>query len=475
MNMTAEWGKITAEEIIQPIGGELISGRGQSILTGVSTDSRKIEPGQLFLALKGERFDGHDFMEKALEGGASGVIIEKGHKPAISVDNGPAIIAVRDTLKALGDLAAWWRHQHDVISAAITGSVGKTTTKEMTASILGLSARTLRNEGNLNNLIGLPLTLLLLDKRYRRAVLEMGMNLPGEIGRLTEIADPDVGLITNVARAHLEGVGNILGVARAKAELLEKISGESQVIINGDDGLLMKEVSRFKREIITYGLGPSNDVRADRIKNLGQEGLSFDLLYHGNSVPVRINIPGQQNLFNALAASTIAICLKESFDHIIAGLGSFKGIKGRFMTVSLPRDIILVDDTYNSNPFSLKAALDSIREMAGGRRLILGLGEMMELGDETVPSHLEAGGMVAELGASYLFVMGDHAGEMRAGALKKGFPHERVIEAESHQDMARKIGGVIEKGDLILLKGSRKIGLEKVSQILREGRLRNAV
>lgn len=475
--MTAEWGKITAKDIIKPLKGKLISGTAGPVLTGVSTDSRKIETGNLFLALMGERYDGHDFMEQAIEQGASGVVIEKGRKKDISANNVAAIIEVQDTLKALGDLAGWWRHEHNVLVVAITGSSGKTTVKEMTANILGLGARTIKNEGNLNNLIGLPQSLLKLGRKERRAVLEMGMNRPGEIGRLTEIADPDIGLITNVARVHLEGLGDIKGVARAKAELLERISDEGQVILYGDDALLMKEALRFKRGIITtYGLGPDNEIRADKIKSLGWDGTLFDLQYHGESVTIRLKVPGRQNIFNALAAAAIALCAEESFEHIVEGLGSFEGIRGRFMPFSLPDDVILVDDTYNSNPYSLRAALDSIKEIEGcSRRLIVGLGEMMELGKETARSHFEAGDMVAESGASYLFAMGDHACEMVKGALEKGLPSERAVEVESHQDMAQKIGEVVKKGDLILLKGSRKMGLEKVFQSLKERRLGNAV
>jgi UDP-N-acetylmuramoyl-tripeptide--D-alanyl-D-alanine ligase len=476
MIMTAEWGEITTKDIIKPLNGELISGTEGSVLSGASTDSRKIEAGNLFLALRGERYDGHDFVQQAIEQGASGVVIEKGRKKDISANNGAAIIEVQDTLKALGGLAGWWRHEHDILVAAITGSSGKTTAKEMTANILDLGARTIKNEGNLNNLIGLPQTLLRLGRKERRAVLEMGMNRPGEIGRLTEIADPDIGLITNVARVHLEGVGDIMGVARAKAELLERMSDKGRVILYGDDNLLMKEALRFKREIMTYGLGPGNEVRADKIKSLGWEGISFNLQYHGESAAIRLKVPGRHNLLNALAAASIALCVEESIEHIVEGLGSFEGIRGRFMPFSLPDDVILVDDTYNSNPYSLRAALDSIKEIAGGdRRLIVGLGEMMELGEETARSHLEAGDMVAESGASYLFAMGDHACEMVKGALEKGLPPERAVETKSHQDMAQKIGEVVKKGDLILLKGSRKIGLEKVFQSLKERRLGDAV
>lgn len=467
--MTAEWGEITAKEIIASIKGELISGDSGTVLTGLSTDSRKIVPGQIFLALTGERYDGHDFVEEALGKGATAIVVEKGRTLKTAQGSNAAIIAVADTLRALGDLANCWRCEHDVTVAAITGSMGKTTTKEMTANILGLGATTLKNEGNLNNLIGLPLTLLRLEGKHRKAVLEMGMNRPGEIGRLTEICEPDIGLITNVARVHLEGLNDIRGVARAKTELLKKISSKGQVILYGDDDLLMEEASRFSREVITYGTGSGNAIRGDKFKNLGHKGISFELLYRGNSVPIRIRVPGKQNLFNALAASAIAICMQEPFDHISEGLNRFDGIKGRFMPISLPGDITLVDDTYNSNPSSLKAALDSLKNLAGNRRrMIVGLGDMAELGSETKDAHLEAGAMVAELNASYFLAIGEHAREMIAGALKRGFPSGRAIEVESLQEMSQKIGDLKKGGDLIFLKGSRKMGLEQISLSLRE-------
>ncbi len=466
--MPTEWGDITAEEIVPSIRGKLISGDPGSVLTGLSTDSRQIRPGQLFLALKGERFDGHDFIEKAVNEGAVCIIAEKAAKFSLPANSEIAVIEVTDTLRALGELANWWRRRHDVIVVGITGSVGKTTTKEMTAHILEQGARTLKSEGNFNNLIGLPLTLLNLKEEDRRVVLEMGMNRPGEIGRLTEISEPDIGLITNVASAHLEGLGDVEGVARAKTELLEKISKKSRIVLYGDDELLMKEASRFGREAMTYGLGPGNDIRAAGIDNLGSGGISFELRFQGQSVPVRIRVPGMQNLINALAASSIAICMKEPVDLIVKGLARFEGINGRFKIIPLPGDIILVDDTYNANPYSLKAALHSIKDIAGNRRrMILGLGEMMELGDKTVSAHREAGEMIAEIGVSYLFVMGDHANEVITGAVKKGFPPKRTIETESHQEMADQIRDLITEGDLILLKGSRKAGLERVTQTLK--------
>jgi UDP-N-acetylmuramoyl-tripeptide--D-alanyl-D-alanine ligase len=461
--MTPIWGKISAGTIIATIQGELIAGSPEAILSGLSTDSRRIAQAELFWALKGERYDGHDFVTKAIDKGAIGAVIEKGYRPEISATRNPVLISVVDTLKALGDLGNWWRRGHPVPVAAITGSVGKTTTKEMAASILGLKAPTLKNEGNLNNLIGLPLTLLLLEKAHQRAVLEMGMNRPGEIARLTEIAEPDVGVITNVGRAHLEGLGDINAVARAKVELLEKMPEKSQAILNGDDARLLKAASPFQRKLITFGLGPENQIRAEKIESLGEAGTAFDLRFFGQTQKVRLRVPGRQNVFNALAASAVALCLEDSPEHIQEGLQGFQGIKGRFMITQLPGDIILVDDTYNCNPTSLKAALDSARALVAGEgRLIVGLGEMLELGDETIPAHLEAGNMVAERGVFCLLVMGEHAPQMITGAVSKGLPKERAIEATNHEEMAQELGARMRKGDVILLKGSRKMQLEKV-------------
>ena len=466
--MTAKWGDISAGEIISPIGGELISGNPGAVFHGLSTDSRKIIRGGLFWALTGERYDGHDFVKKAVEGGAAGVVINRGYRPEEPPGTDRVVIAVPDTLKALGDLAGWWRHQHSVRVVAITGSVGKTTTKEMAAGILGLHTSTLKNRGNFNNLVGLPLTLLSLEEAHRMVVLELGMNQTGEIARLTEIADPDVGLITNVAKAHLEGLGDIRGVARAKVELLERMSADGEVILNGDDDLLMKTASPVVGDVMTYGLGAENDIRADKIRMTAGRGISFELTYHEFSAHIRLRVSGLHNVINALAASAIAICLKETPEHIIEGLNHFEGIKGRFMLSPLKGGGTLVDDTYNSNPSSLKAAVDSLKELAvDGGRVIVGLGEMLELGDETVPAHIEAGRMVAELGAYYFASMGEHAKEMIEGAVNMGFPPGRAVVVKTQEEMAQKIGEVMEDGDLIFLKGSRKMCLEKAVEILK--------
>jgi UDP-N-acetylmuramoyl-tripeptide--D-alanyl-D-alanine ligase len=466
--MAAVWGEITAKEVFEAVRGILISGKKQTRLAGISTDSRRVSPGDIFLALKGERYDGHDFVFKSLEQGAAGIVVQGEYWKRESakgkgVFGNVVAITVPDTLKALGDLAGWWRRQHDAKVVAITGSSGKTTTKEMTATILELANSTLKNQGNLNNLIGLPLTLLRLEKRHDKAVLEMGMNRPGEIARLTEISNPYVGAITNIGRAHLEGLGDLEGVARAKVELVEKISSSGKITLNGDDELLLKTASMFRKEMTTFGLGKTNDIRAINIQNLGRKGILFDLEYSGKTWPVRLRTPGLQNVLNALAAASVCLCLNEPVENILEGLGRFEGVKGRFMIRSLPGDIILIDDTYNSNPSSLTAALESVKALVNkGMKIIVGLGEMMELGDTAEKAHLEAGRKIAEFAPDCFTAIGEHARDMIKGAVEAGMPKSRAKAAENHDEMLRIIKGEMSDGCLIFLKGSRKMALEKV-------------
>jgi UDP-N-acetylmuramoyl-tripeptide--D-alanyl-D-alanine ligase len=474
--MPALWGEIAAEEILLPAGGTLLFGKGGTLLKGLSTDSRTIGPGELFWALKGDRYDGHEFVDQAIRGGAAGVVGEWNwweSSPDTRTRLRDAVgIAVADTLQALGDLAMWWRRQYPVRVVAITGSAGKTTTKEMAAEILSLGRRTLKNQGNFNNLIGLPLTLLQLTARHGNAALEMGMNRPGEIARLTEIAAPDVGVITNVGMAHLEGVGSLDGVARAKTEMLGAIGSDRKVALWGDDDRLMKAAAAYERSVTTFGLGGTNQVRAEKIRNLGLEGMAFDLRFHGESWPVKLKTPGTQNVLNALAAASAAFCLGEPIENIISGLGRFAGVNGRFVVSRLPCGATLVDDTYNANPSSLQASLSSVGALAReGGRLLVGLGEMLELGHETVAAHLQAGREVAKLRPFRFLAMGEHAADMVKGALMSGMPSDRIKETATHEEMAAEIGAVMADKDLVFLKGSRRVGLDRVVLLLKETRM----
>jgi UDP-N-acetylmuramoyl-tripeptide--D-alanyl-D-alanine ligase len=286
--MAARWGQITVREIASAMGGKIVSGPSDVSVSGLSTDSRTVTPGQIFLALKGEHYDGHDFLSAAVKGGAAGVIVETSAIVPQELSAGNlAVIRVGSTLEALGDLALWWRKHWGGTVVAITGSNGKSTTKEMATSILSLKAATRKSPGNYNNLIGLPLTILSLEPVHQMAVLEMGMNRPGEIKRLTQIAEPHIGLITNIAQAHLEGLGNLQGVVEAKAELLEMMSGHGTAILNGDSNQYGDLASRFGGRTITFGLGHTNEVRAENIHKVGDYAQAFDILLacRGNRLP----------------------------------------------------------------------------------------------------------------------------------------------------------------------------------------------
>jgi UDP-N-acetylmuramoyl-tripeptide--D-alanyl-D-alanine ligase len=473
--MQIGWGKITAEDILAPTGGVCAAGDKKIGLKGLSTDSRQLRAGQVFWALQGDRYDGHDFVLQALERHAAGAVVERrwwekdrarAGRLQEEHPNGP-IVVVEDSLRALGDLAQWWRHQFAVQVTAITGSVGKTTTKEMLAAIMELGGPTLKNRGNWNNLVGLPLTLLELAERHTRAVLEMGMNRPGEIGRLTEIADPDVGLITNIGEAHLEGVGSLDGVVKAKVELVQKISPSNPVILNGDNPRLMQAASMVRANCMTFGTAGENHVRASHVQDLGVRGVSFVLEYEGHSYTVRLQVPGIHNVWNALGAAAVALCLGEPQEHITNGLGRFGGVEGRFRVIPLSDDILLVDDTYNSNPSSLEAALDSLRGLSkGGLPIVVALGEMMELGAAAARAHEEAGRRVAEIEADYLVAMGEHASDVIRGARSAGLSKDRARAVASHGEMFQAIRERVLGPCILFVKGSRGVGLERIVEDL---------
>jgi UDP-N-acetylmuramoyl-tripeptide--D-alanyl-D-alanine ligase len=351
----------------------------------------------------------------------------------------------------------------------ITGSNGKTTTKEMTALILEGMGKTLKNQGNLNNLIGLPLTLLKLERDHRTAVLEMGMNRPGEIGRLTEIADPDVGVITNLAKAHLDGVGDLQGVARAKVEMIRQMSPQAKAVLNGDDPLLLETAFAFRTDVVTFGIGDENTIRATHVENHGRDGVRFLLRFKGGGRPVHLKVPGLQNVINAPAAASACLCLGVPLPEVIEGLGLFGGIPGRFQVTLLPGERVLVDDTYNANPESIRAAAESLEGLVSrGGRILVGLGEMMELGKETVTAHREMGKTIAGLSPHLFLAMGPHASEMVEGARKAGMQEQQAEVVDSHDQMFHRLVREVRERDLIFLKGSRKMELDRVVQALRK-------
>jgi len=465
---------LNAKQVKEAVSGQIIKGNKEGSFSGICIDSRKIKKGDLFIALKGERFDGHDFVLSAIEEGAKGAIIEERHGKRIldGLKNKDAtVISVNDTLRALGDLALRWRKMHpDIKVIAVTGSSGKTTTKEMIHCILSQRYNVFKNLGNYNNLIGLPISLLRLNSKYSIAVFEMGMNAFKEIERLTQIADPEIGIITNIGNVHLEGVGDIRGVAKAKAELAKEISDRGILFVNGDNRILLEEVMRFGKKVITFGIGEENEIELKDVSINPDLTTSFSLIWGKRRIRLKTNLLGIHNAMNALISASVALYLGMKEDEIRAGLLKYSGMKGRFQIIRLKNRNILIDDTYNSNPLSLKMAIQTLKEIRGNKRLIIGLGDMLELGRYSADAHREAGKIVSDLKPDLFIAIGKFSDEMINSAKREGMKKENLSIASDLKDMSFQIEDKIKdmEDTILFLKGSRRMELDKVSEYISE-------
>ena len=447
------------------------------IFNDISTDSRSINPGDLFVALKGENFDGKMFAEKAIEKGASGLLVN--HAPGLEeeLENVPhttPVLLVPDTLLALGELAANRRRWNKNLRVlALTGSSGKTTVKEMTSAILSQKHSILKTEGNFNNLIGMPLTLLKLCDDHEFAVLEMGMNHPGEIARLTEIADPDIACIINVQEAHLEGLGDIQGVAKAKSELFAGLKQEGKAVVNLDDEIVRSLAENLSQEKITFGCSPDAFIRATNIKSLGKAGMSFSLHIGNESRQITINAIGQHNVSNSLAAAAMAHVLGIDIDEISTGLSTFSPYDKRSNIEELQSGVLVLNDCYNANPSSMTAALHTLKDLKKERRAVAVLGDMLELGHKSDAAHTKLGKTVCELGIDFLAAFGNQSEHILTGALNCGMNQETARGFNSKEDIAVWLLQLMQKkiitpADWILIKGSRGMRMEEVLEILRK-------
>lgn len=434
-------------------------------LTGLTTDSRAVSAGDVFVALEGENFDGNDFIDAAIAGGASVVVCGEGR----TLDRRDVVfIETADTLRALGDIAAAHRRTFDIAVVAITGSNGKTTTKELLRSICAVAhgdQRVLANVGNLNNLIGLPLTVMQLRPVHAVAILEMGMNAPGEIARLTEIARPTAGAITCVASAHLEGLGSLEGVAAAKGELFAGLGDDATAVVNLDDERVVGEARRLgKTGTVRFGTG--GEVRAENVRAAALDCMSFDLVYGDAAFAVELPMAGRHNVANAVAAAACAYALGLPADIVARGLATVSPPPMRVAVEELANGARVVNDAYNANPDSLRAALATLDEAAAGRKL-LALGEMLELGERAAELHREAGRAAATLHPVLVCALGAHAPEVCAGAREAGLGVDATVAADGHEQAARAIAEVWQPGDTILVKGSRGSRMECVVEELR--------
>lgn len=436
--------------------------------TGVSIDSRKIREGDLFVALRGDRFDGHDFIRDALEAGATAAVVEQSWllEQKKRTVRGLPLIPVPEALAALQSLALYHRRRLGLPVVGVTGSNGKTTTKEMIAAILGTRFRVLRSEGSLNNHIGLPLTLLRMRRTHEIVIAEMGMNHSGEIKKLCEIAEPTAGVVTNVGQAHLEFFDDLDGIASAKQELVEAIGPHGFVVLNGDDPRVSAMSASTEARSITFGLSGGVDVRGEIIEFIG--GV-FPLFRYNDGAPIRLWVPGRHNVANALAAVAVAEAMGCSPEEIQDGLESYRGVKWRTEVIE-SGGIVILNDAYNSNPVSAVAALALLRDWNNSRpmRRVAVLGDMLELGEKAGELHAVIGQEAFECGVELLVAVGEHAGEIADGARLMGMSGDRILLAENADTAWDALDGRLGSGDLILLKASRGVGLERLAGRIQE-------
>ncbi len=439
---------LTKEDIIAATGGEMISADADAF-NRVCIDSRKIREGELFVALKGDRFDGHDFLKEALEKGNGAIVSRPGSGPV----KGRTIISVKDTLKALQGIAHYLRIKRDIPVIAVTGTNGKTTTKELISSILGVRYKVLKNSGNLNNHIGLPLSLTNMTDEDEVIVLEMGASGPGEIRDLCDIAIPDYGVLTNISPAHLEGFKDVGTVRKTKLEMLDTVK---KAVVNGDDAFLMEGVheSGFKGTLIRYGIKNTCEVYAAGIQ-LHEDGSSFKLHLPGNkSVEVNPKISGMFNIYNVLAAASVGHLLGVDLGGIKSAIDTFTAVPMRLELKEL-NGARIICDMYNANPASMEEAVKELARIGRGRTIVI-LGDMLELGDYEEEAHRKLGRLMSCLKIDVFIAVG-----RRMSFAAAEFRGE-VYRLETASEAGKLLRDILTKGDTLLIKGSRGMGMEMV-------------
>lgn len=451
----------SAAEAAEWTGGALERGPADTRFSGVSIDSRAVAAGQLFVAITGPNHDAHAYLESAIEAGAAGVMFTKG-RALPRTPRTYAALAVEDTTRALGRLAAGHRAAFTGPVVAISGSNGKTTTKEMCAAILAQGAPTLRTEGNLNNHYGLPLTLLSRKPEHRRAVVELGMNHRGEIAELAAIARPTVGAVTNVGTAHIEYLGSRETIAAEKGDLLAALPADGVAVVNAEDEFAEALAARAPGRVLRFGRSEGADLRArDSVAETG--AFAFRLIMPDDEIQVRVAGLGEPTVLNALCAAAAAFAAGAAPAEIAAGLAAYRPLSGRLEQRALPDGVVLIDDSYNANPQSMEVALRLLAASGGGRRIAV-LGDMGELGEAADKAHRELGRLAANLAIDFLVAVGERAELVAEGALSAGMDREHIRTVGSSDAAGPTVRGLARSGDWVLLKGSRAMRMERVAQ-----------
>ncbi len=481
--------RIVVEQAARVTDASLIADAGEKTFCGATTDSRKVKGGELFVALRGPRNDGHNFVGQAFARGAAAAVVERWPIEGLPERVNRPVLRVQSSLHALGELARFARQKLKARVAAITGTAGKTGTKEMAATICRtavgkvLSGPVAATESSQNNLVGLPLTLLNLEGDEEVVVLEMGMNALGEIARLTAIADPDVGLITNIGLAHLRPspgsislnsaprpVLSLEGVAQAKGELWREMKPQGVAVVNLDDPKVVRLARQRGGKQVRFSLDFANrqaEVRCGGVRELGLDGQEFELVVGTEKVRVRLTLPGTHQRANAVASAALCHALGIPAAIIAEGLGAFRPLSMRGEMVRLGHDIIVINDAYNANPLSMAASLRTLASLPASRRIAV-LGDMRELGEMSQSAHQEIGRLVAELGIDFLLGVGEFAEQLAQGARNAGMDEAKVVVFASVGELTPYLATQLREGDRVLLKASRAVGLEVVLEELKK-------
>lgn len=456
--------RLTLDEVQRATGGRLAGASPAAVITGVSTDTRTLRPGDLFVALPGPHADGHAFVAEAFRRGASAALVSR------APDGSPPgpLVQVGDGLRALADLARHYRRGLTLTVVGITGSVGKTTTAAMCAAVLGTRLAVARTREEWNAEIGVPLTLLALDERTQAAVIEMAMRGLGQIAELVDIAAPRIGVVTNIGPTHLELLGTIENIARAKGELIEGLPADGAAVLNRDDPRAYALRERSRAHVVTYGRHPAADVRAGAVE-ADEGGLRVALTAGGRAVTVAVPALGRHNASNALAAAAVAGACGLPLEAVGEGLSAYRPPKMRLQPVQAG-DVLIINDAYNASPASMEAAFDVLADVARGRRTIAVLGEMKELGPESPQLHREVGASLAARRAAVLVAVEREGRQIADGAIAAGMPEDAVICLPSVEAAAERLPELVRPGDVVLVKGSRALAMERIVDVLVEAR-----
>ncbi len=453
---------ISFEEAAKAVNGQLTFADKNARIRGVSTDSRNVQNGDLFFAIPGEHFNGHQFIVQAIDDGAIGVVVSREHTLDLK-GRSSSIIQVANTITALGDLAKYYRQKLGTRIIGITGSNGKTTTKEMTYHLLSCFSPTVKSQKSFNNFIGVPITIFEIENKHRYGVLEMGTNAPGEILRLSEISNPEIAVIVNISKTHLEGLGSIEGVARAKGEILENIRTGGVFVYNIDNPWCITIADRYKGKSVSFGFNHHAQIRCTDVK---KKNTGYMITINGY-LDVYIPIPGDHNINNCLASFAICYALGHDLRDLKDALFSFK-LPSMRMEQQCIGNIIVINDAYNANPESVNAALQYLGEINTRNRRVFICGDMLELGKESYQLHREVGEKVARLNIDVLWTVGEHAYDIARAAKLSGMPESRIMSFKEVADISASEINTLKENDTVLIKGSRGMHMEKIIEKFRE-------